>query len=51
MIKRELELHRLNTHAESRVKMASNQIQQHCFKYGGHVRVNLTVGGCDVKGP
>ena len=51
MIKRELELHRLNTHAESRVQMATTRIQQHCFQYGGHVGVNLIVGGCDVKGP
>jgi 20S proteasome subunit beta 2 len=51
MIKRELELHRLNTHSENRVQMASSRLSQHAFKYGGHVGTHLIVGGYDVKGP
>jgi 20S proteasome subunit beta 2 len=51
MIKRELELHRLNTYSENRVQMAASRLSQHAFKYGGHVGTHLIVGGYDVKGP
>jgi 20S proteasome subunit beta 2 len=51
MIKRELELHRLNTYSENRVQMAASRLSQHAFKYGGHVGTHLIVGGFDVKGP
>lgn len=51
MIKRELELHRLNTRSENRVQMASSRLAQHAFKYGGHVGTHLIIGGYDVKGP
>ena len=37
MIKRQLELHRLNTHTESRVQMAALRLTSHAFKYGGHI--------------
>lgn len=51
MIKRQLELHRLNTHSESRVQMAALKLVTHAFKYGGHIGTHLIVGGVDVKGP
>lgn len=51
MIKRELELHRLNTHSENRVQMAANRLCSHAFRYGGHIGTHLIVGGVDVKGP
>jgi len=52
MIKRELEMHRLNTHStENRVQMAATRLTTHAFKYGGHIGTHLIVGGVDVKGP
>ena len=51
MIKRQLELHRLNTHSENRVQMAALKLVAHAFKYGGHIGTHLIVGGVDVKGP
>lgn len=51
MIKRQLELHRLNTHSENRVQMAALRLVSHAFKYGGHIGTHLIVGGVDVKGP
>jgi 20S proteasome subunit beta 2 len=51
MIKRELELHRLNTHTENRIQMAANRLSAHAFRYGGHIGTYLIVGGVDVKGP
>ena len=51
MIKRELEMHRLNTHSENRVLHAVGRFTEHCFGYGGHVGVHLIVGGYDAKGP
>ncbi len=51
MIKRDLELHRLNTHVENRVQMAAMRLVSHAFKYGGHLGTHLIVGGVDIKGP
>ena len=51
MIKRGLELHRLNTHTENRVQTAALRLTSHAFKYGGHIGTHLIVGGVDVKGP
>ena len=51
MIKRGLELHRLNTHTENRVQTAALKLTSHAFKYGGHIGTHLIVGGIDVKGP
>ena len=51
MIQRELELHRFNTHSESRVQMAVGRISSHVFRYGGHIGLHAIVGGFDVKGP
>ena len=51
MIKRELELHRLNTHSENRIQMAAHRLTAHAFRYGGHLGTYLIVGGVDVKGP
>lgn len=51
MVRRELELHRLNTHTENRVMHAAGRISSHAFQYGGHVGLNAILGGVDVKGP
>lgn len=51
MIARELELHRFNTHSESRVQMAVGRMSSHVFKYGGNIGLHSIVGGVDVKGP
>lgn len=51
MIKRELELHRFNTHSENRVQMAAGRVSSHVFNYGGHIGTHLIMGGVDVKGP
>lgn len=51
MIKRGLELHRLNTHTESRVQMAALKLTSHAFKHGGQIGTHLIVGGVDTKGP
>ena len=51
MIKRELELHRLNTHSQNRVQMASNRLSNHVFRYGGYVGAHCIVGGVGCKGP
>ena len=51
MIKRELEMHRLNTRTENRVQMAAGRLSSHAFNYGGNLGVHLIIGGVDVKGP
>jgi len=51
MIKRELELHSLNTHSENRVQMAASRLASHAFQYGGYIGTHLILGGYDVKGP
>lgn len=51
MIKRELELLRLNTHRTSRVQTAAARLQSHVFNYGGYIGTYLIIGGVDVKGP
>ena len=51
MVKRELELHRLNTHSDNRVLHAVGRFTEHCFQYGGNVGVHLIVGGYDARGP
>ena len=51
MVKRELELHRLNTHSDNRVLHAVGRFTEHCFSYGGHVGVHLIIGGYDARGP
>ena len=51
MVKRDLELHRLNTHTQSRVQQAAGRFVDHLFRYGGHIGVGLVLGGFDVKGP
>lgn len=51
MIKRELELHRLNTHSENRVLHAAQRLCAHAFRYGGHIGTHLIVGGVDCTGP
>jgi 20S proteasome subunit beta 2 len=51
MIKRQLELHRFNTHSDSRVYTATQMVSNHVFRYGGNVGTHLIIGGVDVKGP
>ena len=51
MIKRELELHSLNTRSENRVQMAASRLATHAFNYGGNIGTHLILGGVDVKGP
>jgi 20S proteasome subunit beta 2 len=51
MIKRELELVRLNTHTENRVQHAAHRLSAHVFGYGGNLGTYLIVGGVDCKGP
>ena len=51
MVKRELELHRLNTHSENRVLHAVGRLRSHAFSYGGHIGTHLILGGFDVRGP
>ena len=51
MIKRQLELHRMNTRTESRVYMAANRLIEHVFRYGGNIGTYLIIGGVDVQGP
>ena len=51
MIKRELEMHRLNTHSETRVMMAVGKIDNLSFRYQGNLGTHLIVGGVDCKGP
>jgi 20S proteasome subunit beta 2 len=51
MIKRQLELHRLNTGTESRVQVAASRLIEHVFRYGGHIGTYLICGGVDVRGP
>ena len=51
MVKRELELHRLNTHSENRVLHAAGRLATHAFSYGGYIGTHLIVGGVDIKGP
>jgi 20S proteasome subunit beta 2 len=51
MIKRQMEMHRLNTHSENRVQMAAHKLVSHVFNYGGQIGTYLIIGGVDVKGP
>lgn len=45
-----LELQRLETGREPRVKGAVTQLKQHLFKYQGHVSAALILGGVDCTG-
>ena len=51
MIKRDLELHRLNTGSETRVATAVTRFSSHLFNYMGHIGAGIILGGIDVKGP
>ena len=51
MIKRQLELHRMNTRTESRVQMAATRLIEHVFRYGGNIGTYLIIGGVDCRGP
>lgn len=51
MLSRQLELHRMNTHSQTRVQMAAGKLAEYVFRYGGHIGTYLIFGGYDVKGP
>jgi 20S proteasome subunit beta 2 len=51
MVASELELHRLNTHRESRVSHVEQRLTSHLFKYQGNIGAALIVGGIDINGP
>jgi len=51
MMRRELEMHRLNTRSENRVQMVAGKLAANAFKYGGNLGTHLIVGGVDCKGP
>ena len=51
MVASELELHRLNTHRESRVSHVEQRLTSHLFKYMGNIGAALIVGGIDINGP
>ena len=51
MIKRQLEMHRLNTRTESRVQMAASRLVEHVWRYGGYIGTYLIIGGVDCRGP
>jgi 20S proteasome subunit beta 2 len=51
MIKRDLELHRLNTGCDTRIATAVTKLSSHLFNYMGHIGAGIILGGIDVKGP
>mmetsp|Transcript_7218 Transcript_7218/g.8163 ORF Transcript_7218/g.8163 Transcript_7218/m.8163 type:complete len:276 (+) Transcript_7218:24-851(+) len=51
MIKRDLQLHRLNTGSDTRVATAVTKFSSHLFNYMGHIGAGIILGGVDVKGP
>lgn len=51
MIKRDLELHRLNTGSQTRIATAVTKLSSHLFNYMGHIGAGIILGGIDVKGP
>jgi 20S proteasome subunit beta 2 len=51
MIKRDLQLHRLNTGSDTRVMTAVTKFSSHLFNYMGHIGAGIILGGIDVKGP
>eukprot|EP00162_Nutomonas_longa_P010708 comp20102_c0_seq1/m.39577 comp20102_c0_seq1/g.39577 ORF comp20102_c0_seq1/g.39577 comp20102_c0_seq1/m.39577 type:complete len:273 (-) comp20102_c0_seq1:93-911(-) len=50
LISSRLDLHRLSTGRESRVKTAVTMLKQHLFNYQGHVSAALVLGGVDFTG-
>lgn len=51
MVKRDMELHRLNTGMQTRVNHVVRKFSDHLFNYQGYVGVHTIIGGTDVKGP
>lgn len=51
MIKRDLELHRLNTGSQNRLATAVTKMANHLFNYMGHIGAGIILGGIDIKGP
>jgi 20S proteasome subunit beta 2 len=50
MMRRELELQRLNTGRENRVISVSQRLSSHLFRYMGHIGTGLIIGGVDTQG-
>lgn len=50
MISSDLELMRLNTGTQPRVKAALTRLKRHLFQYQGHVSAALVLGGVDTTG-
>merc|ERR1712150_383905 len=46
----ELEMQRLNTGKESRVKAVYTRLGNDLVRYGGYIGAHLIIGGCDVTG-
>merc|ERR1712205_40056 len=51
MVASQLELHRMATGRESRVKTALAMLKQFLFRYQGQVSAALVLGGVDLNGP
>jgi len=51
MMRRELEMHRLNTRSENRIQMLVGKMSDMAFRYQGHLGTHLIIGGVDCKGP
>mmetsp|Transcript_14358 Transcript_14358/g.33160 ORF Transcript_14358/g.33160 Transcript_14358/m.33160 type:complete len:297 (+) Transcript_14358:172-1062(+) len=51
LIRSQLELLRMNTYSQPRVVTACTFLKRLLFKYHGHIRAGLILGGCDVNGP
>jgi 20S proteasome subunit beta 2 len=51
MVASQLELHRLNSGRQVRVKAAMRSLRQYLFRYQGHVSAALVLGGVDIHGP
>ena len=50
MLRRELELQKLNTGRENRVYAVVQRLTQHLFRYQGHIGTGLIIGGVDCQG-
>jgi 20S proteasome subunit beta 2 len=51
LISSQLELLRMETHAESRVVTACTLLKRLLFRYQGYISAALILGGCDANGP
>lgn len=51
MVASQLELHRLNSGRQVRVRAAMRLLRQYLFRYQGYVSAALVLGGVDINGP